>query len=513
MHSTFKFFRRLAAIAAACVVHGAWAQGDSARPSVAVPPAVTQEVLSVPTKPLSSTEIQFQLIECRELLQGDFGAMITKAFDVCFERLKTAIQGVLSEGTQLSASEKRTQIFLAESILEAVRRITTQLQTDDKLTTSLVYPIQASLATIENLLLRYLSIVHAKETWDASIGFGLGIASFYDSFREPQLYMRGAFSFDLGHAFDGTFNFSTASSRYEYTSFLSLPVREVNWFTISEALVRWKKYQRFIFKLGRFPDTPSLSTPSQWPFTSIMGDIVMSQISWFGLTFSIRHDKFGTFIPERNEPTAAVVERTLTQLHHNSRFNLGNIGRLNIETIGRFHWYADPEQQLTALSLGRARKIGDRATTGSTDYRVFQTSLKINADLNEKYGLSVSGEADVLRNTALRHSNNSYLLGASIMATWRQVLTARVETYRAILQCAAVPPLALEPHLIPGFAFNGVALRGAYRMTPTLEFASVLRMQGMVRRLTGVDCSQVAAVEGDLQHLFFAFITSYYFSN
>lgn len=495
MRPAFKFLKSLVVVSVACVAGGACAQDDNA------------------SKPMTSAEIQFRLVECRELLQGEFETVITKAFDVCFEHLKTSIHGVLAEATQLSASEKRAQIYLAESILESVRRITLHLQSDDNLTLRLAYPLQASLATIENLLLRYLSIVQAKETWEASIGFGLGLASYYDSFREPQLYMRGAFSFDLGHAFDGTFNFSTASSRYEYNSFLSLPVREVNLFSLSEVLLRWKKYQRFIFKVGRFPDTPSLSTPSQWAFTSIMGDIVMSQVSWFGLTFSIRHDKFGTFIPERNEPTAAVVERTLTQLHHNSRFNLGHLGRINIETIGRFHWYADPTQQLTALSMGRARKIGDRATTQSTDYRVVQTSLKINADVHEKYGLSVSGEADVLRNTALRDSNTGYLIGAGTTATWRKVITARVEAYRAILQCAAVPPLALEPHLIPGFALNGIAFRGAYRMAPTLEFTSILRMQGMVRRLAGTSCSQVSAIEGDLQQLFFAFVTSYYFSN
>lgn len=455
------------------------------------------EAIAQPSAVLSSRplEVDFQVRLCRETLR--YGQRDEKDFQICYEKLSFAIQNVLNLEFYLTTYEKKRALESAEDTLEVVRDLTrlSANEVDSKLEHE--NPTQSQLAILENLVLRYVSLVQSKETWDARFSLGVAQIKFQDGALDNQIHAGSSFQFDLGSSFEGRFDLNTSSSRYEYDGYLSVPLEEVNWLSVTQAWVRWKKFQRFIFTIGRFPDEPSFLTPRTWPFTSVQGEIAISRSRLFGLNFLIRHDRYGTFLPELNSPNAAIVERTLTQLKHSGRIHF-LWGQLLFESYLRFHWYADSRKQLGKLALGRVKLLGDATTSEAVDYRILHVASRMSVQLDSSEDSAIDLQGEFLRNVALERGNFGFVVGAGASYTWPKSIMSHAEVYRAAIGCAVLPPLASASFLMPGFSLTGLRLTTDVLFSEQLKIGVFLRSQGYLRKLAGQNCSPSSLLQGDI---------------
>lgn len=221
-------------------------------------------------KTYKSTEIQFKLIECRELLQGDFGTVIQKniwhwrsqiqSSRVCFPR-EPGFRQAKNHTNLFSWIQFRSRAAYHNEA--AVGR-----QADDQF--GLPDPSLAGDDWKSSVTL-FKYCASQREHGTRQIGFGLGIANFTTRFTNRSFICEARLVSILVMPLMAHLTFiprrlGTNTPVYHFRAWSKLVYSFGSVGTM-------KKIQRFIFKLGRFPNIPSLSTPSQWPFTSIMGDM------------------------------------------------------------------------------------------------------------------------------------------------------------------------------------------------------------------------------------------------
>lgn len=346
-------------------------------------------------------------------------------------------------------------------------------------------PVLSAAVVLENQLLHYLNIVKDKETWSAEVRVGLGAGLYRDNLWKPRTQLALGFQFDLGNSIDGAATFGLMTDKREAKNTIVLPPKTVDTFGVSEIWFRLKRARSLQFQIGRMAEPAIFYWPSEWPFFSLQGTLFVASGGPLESHFRFRHDRFGYFLSEANDPKARLVERNVSEFVLAPTFEAVPL-TLSSRFTSRFHWYADPTDAVRQLSFGRERKLEEAPLREGGRYRILELSIDNTVDLvNGTHGGVALFE---MRNLAFQRSAAARGAEVRFSKAWQNRVTTTMNAFSVRIECAVAPPLQFSPLMLPGFQSRGVGASGQVRLGTRVQFIPGFYVVDSLPISSGAEC-------------------------
>lgn len=440
--------------------------------------SVALETLVTPEFSVAGNSLLSSVAACQSVLAENPAAF--PAVDACAEKLAGLLASDVPERVPLP-NKDRTVAVLRTATNEVVAA--TAALSDPGAGRDV--PLRSALLTIEGHLRALELRIAALSGWSGDAV--LGLRNVHSRARGNALATRveAGTILDFGSWFDSEVRISGVGDRMEADGYRLLPAEDAVLISIPRLWLRWKRFSRLQFKIGRFPDQadpgPSVDGPEGLLGARALESASYSLQTWLSVVeapvrtaIRVRSDVNGIHVFDLHRPTPALIERNLVALDADAA--LLQMGRydLNFETRFGLHWFSDLDGLLGANVIGRPRTEGELpplapgASFRVWDWRVAVALTPVRELPHEGAARSSAARIDARfwRNNLQASSNVGWLAGTALQIDSRffpvepgldWMFGLRVEAGSA--GRASAPPSLLDSRLAPGISMIASSAR------------------------------------------------------